>query len=124
MKRSDFEKLWFTGNVRIHVDDMRAWKAVWQGRAGQAHKRTQIFWSVVCFTGIAIGGVIIGKLEFALSPTEIGFSWWGVALCLLFGGIPFLMRGKAAQAVKNRIIREPGFYAEAAERELFTLEEY
>ena len=61
------------------------------------------------------------KAEFALSPVEIGFSWWGAVLFVLASGIPFLMINFAAQMVKNKIIREPEFYALAQELDVFEL---
>jgi hypothetical protein len=100
MDRAKFDKLWFTGNVRILVDDKKA------------------------LTLAGIGVWIMTKAQFALSPVEIGFSWWGAVLFVLASGIPFLMINSAAQAVKNRIIREPEIYALAQELEVFGLEEY
>ncbi len=116
--------MWFTGNVKIQVDDMKAWKIVWQGKAGQGNKRSQIFWSVISSIGIGIGIWIMTKMDFALSPTTLGSSWWGVVLILLSLGLVYMLKGKAAQAVKNRIIREPDFYTQAQEWELFALDEY
>lgn len=124
MDRSEFEKLWFTGNVKIIVDDKKALKAAWKGQAGKVKKVSQIIWGSFALTLAGIGIWIMTKAEFALSPVTIGFSWWGAVLFLLACGIPFLMKNSAAQAVKNKIIRDPEFFSLAKEMELFTLEEY
>ena len=124
MDRSEFEKLWFTGNVKINVDDKKAFVTVWKGHLGKSNKRKQIRWGLLSLTLAGIGIWIMTKAEFALSPLEIGFSWWGAVLFILACSIPFLMKGFAAQAVKNKIIREPEFYSLAMEMELFELEEY
>ena len=124
MNRSEFEKLWFTGNVKIIVDDKKAFTAVWKGHLGKGKKRKQIRWGLLSLTLAGLGIWIMTKAEFALSPVEIGFSWWGAVLFILASGIPFIMKGFAAQVVKNRIIREPEFYSQAIELELFDLEVY
>jgi len=124
MDRSEFEKLWFTGNVKVVVDDNKAWVAVWKGHLGKGKKRSQIIRGTFALLLASFGIFIMTKAEFALSPVKIGFSWWGVVLFLLASGIPFLLRGSAAQAVKNRIIRDPEFYSLAQEMELFVTEEY
>ena len=124
MERAKFEKLWFTGNVKITVDDKRAFVTVWKGHLGKGKKRKQIRWGLFSLTLAGIGIWIMTKAQFALSPVEIGFSWWGAVLFILACGIPFLMKGLAAQAVKNKIIREPDFYSLAQEMAVFDLEEY
>lgn len=124
MDRSQFEKLWFTGNVKITVDDMQALRMVWKGFLGKGKKRSQIFWVIILIVLAAIGISIMAKVEFDLSPTVIGISWWGAVLAALSCGIPFLMKGFAAQAVKNKIIRDPKFYSLARDMDIFTLEEY
>lgn len=124
MERSEFDKLWFTGNVRIIVDDKKAWLAVWKGHLGQVVKLSQIIRGTFALILASLGVFIMTKAQFTLSPVEIGFSWWGLVLFLLAAGIPFLMKNSAAQAVKNRIIRDPEFYDQAKEMELFNTEEY
>ncbi len=124
MERAKFEKLWFTGNVRITVDDKKAFVTVWKGHLGKGKKRKQITRSLFALTLAGIGIWIMTKAEFALSPVEIGFSWWGAVLFVLACGIPLLMKNSAAQAVKNRIIRDPEFYSLAQEMDVFDLEEY
>ena len=124
MDRTDFEKLWFTGNVKIIIDDKKAFVWVWKGDLGKGNKRKQIRWGLFSLTLAGIGIWIMTKAQFALSPVEIGFSWWGAVLFVLACGVPFIMKGFAAQAVKNRIIREPEFYSLAQEMEVFDLEEY
>ncbi|GJL78299.1 MAG: hypothetical protein NPINA01_12880 [Nitrospinaceae bacterium] len=124
MDRSAFEKLWFTGNVRVIVDDKKALHAAWKGHLGKGKKRSLIVWGLFASTLAGLGIWIMTKAEFALSPVEIGFSWWGMVLFLLASGIPFLVKGSAAQTAKNKIIRDPEFYSLAKELELFDLEEY
>jgi len=124
MERAQFEKLWFTGNVKITVDDKRAFVTVWKGHLGKGKKRKQIRWGLFALTLAGLGVWIMTKAEFALSPVKIGFSWWGAVLFVLACGIPFLMKNSAAQAVKNKIIREPEFYSLAQEMDVFDLEEY
>ena len=124
MERVKFEKLWFTGNVKITINDKKAFIAVWKGHFGKDKKRKQIRWGLLSLTLAGIGIWIMTKAKFALSPVEIGFSWWGTVLFVLACGVPFLMKGFAAQTVKNKIIREPEFYSLAMEMELFDLEEY
>ena len=124
MERAKFEKLWFTGNVRITVYDKKALSTVWKEHLGKGKKLKQVIQGsfALCIAGIGIW--IMTKAKFALSPVEIGFSWWGAVLFVLASGIPFLMKNSAAKAVKNRIIRDPEFYSLAQELELFDLEEY
>jgi hypothetical protein len=124
MDRAEFDKLWFTGNVRIIVDDKKAWLAVWKGQLGTGKKLSQIIRGSFALMLASLGIFIMTKLQFALSPVEIGYSWWGLVLFLLASGIPFLMKNSAAQAVKNKIIRDPEFYSQAQEMELFVTEEY
>lgn len=124
MDRVEFDKLWFTGNVRVIVDAKKAWMTVWKGRLGSVTKLWQIVRAAFALLLASLGIFIMTKLQFALSPTEIGFSWWGLVLFLLAVGIPFLMKNSAAQAVKNRIIRDPEFYDQAQEMELFVTEDY
>ncbi len=124
MDRAKFEKLWFTGNVKITIDDKKAFVTVWKGHLGKGKKRKVIRWGLFCLTLAGLGIWIMTKAQFALSPVKIGFSWWGAVLFALASGIPFLMRNSAAQAVKNKIIREPEFYSLAQEMEMFELEEY
>lgn len=124
MDRAQFDKLWFTGNVRILVDDKKAFVTVWKGHLGKGPKRKMIRGVLYTLTLGGTGVWIMAKAQFALSPVEIGFSWWGAVLFVLASGIPFLMINSAAQAVKNKIIREPEIYALAQELEVFELEEY
>jgi hypothetical protein len=124
MDRAQFDKLWFTGNVRILVDDKKAFVTVWKGHLGKGPKRKMIRGVLYTLTLAGTGVWIMAKAQFALSPVEIGFSWWGAVLFVLASGIPFLMINSAAQAVKNKIIREPEIYALAQELEVFELEEY
>ena len=124
MERADFEKLWFTGNVRIIIDDKKAFVWVWKGDLGKGNTRKQIRWGLFSLTLAGIGIWIMTKAQFALSPVEIGFSWWGAVLFVLACGVPFIMKGFAARAVRNKIIREPEFYSLAQEMEVFDLEEY
>ena len=124
MNRSEFEKLWFTGNVKIIVDDKKAIKSAWKGLLGKGKRRSQIYWSIIFFILAANGIWIMTKAEFELSPVVIGTSWWGVVLLALSCGIPLIMKGSAAQAAKNKIIRDPKFYSLAQDMDLFTLEEY
>lgn len=124
MDRAKFENLWFLGNVKIFIDDKKAVVTVWQGHLGKGKKRKLIRGGVYTLTLAGIGIWIMTKAEFALSPVEIGFSWWGAVLFVLAAGIPFLMKISASQAVKNSIIRDPEFYNLAKELEVFELEEY
>lgn len=124
MDRAKFENLWFTGNVRVIVDDKKAFLTVWKGHLGKGKKRQVIRRGIFTSILAGIGIWIMTKAEFALSPVEIGFSWWGAVLFVLASGIPFLMINFAAQTVKNKIIREPEFYALAQELDVFELEEY
>ncbi len=124
MERARFENLWFTGNVRIIVDDKKAFVTVWKGHLGKGPKRKLIRGSLYTLILAGLGIWIMTKARFALSPVEIGFSWWGAVLFVLACGIPFLMKISASQTVKNRIIREPEFYSLAQEQEVFGLEEY
>ena len=124
MDRVKFEKLWFTGNVRITVDDKKAFVTVWKGHLGKGKKRKQIRRGLFALTLAGIGIWIMTKAEFALSPVEIGFSWWGAVLLVLACGIPLLMINSTAKAVKNRIVRDPEFYSLAQEMNVFDLEEY
>jgi hypothetical protein len=124
MDRSEFEKLWFTGNVRIVVDNKKAFHTVRKGLVGKIKKVSQIVWGSFALMLASLGIFIMSKAQFALSPVEIGFSWWGMVLFLLACGIPFLMKNSATQAVKNKIIRDPEFYSLAQEMELFVTEEY
>jgi hypothetical protein len=124
MERAAFEKLWFTGNVKITVDDKKAFITVWKGHLGGVIRGSQIIRGLFSLTLAGLGIWIMTKTQFALSPVKIGFSWWGVVLFALALGIPFLMKNSAARAVKNRIIRDPEFYTLAQELDLFELEEY
>jgi hypothetical protein len=124
MERANFEKLWFTGNVRISVDAKKAFITVWKEHLGKGKKLKQVIQGSFALFVAGIGIWIMTKAKFALSPVEIGFSWWGAVLFVLASGIPFLMINSAAKAVKNRIIRDPEFYSLAQELELFALEEY
>ena len=99
---------------------LRSGKGIW----ARAKKRKQIRWGLFALTLAGLGVWIMTKAEFALSPVKIGFSWWGAVLFVLACGIPFLMKNSAAQAVKNKIIREPEFYSLAQEMDVFDLEEY
>jgi len=124
MDRAKFEKLWFTGNVRIIVDDKKAFVTVWKGHLGKGKKRKQIRRGFFALILAGIGIWIMTKSQFALSPVEIGFSWWGAVLFVLACGIPLLMINSTGKAVKNRIVRDPEFYSLAQEKEVFDLEEY
>jgi hypothetical protein len=124
MDRAEFDKLWFTGNVKIVVDDKKAFVTVWKGHLGKGKKLSLIIRGSFALMLASLGIFIMTKVQFALSPVEIGFSWWGLVLFLLASGIPFLMKNSAAQAVKNKIIRDPEFYTQAQEMELFVTEEY
>jgi hypothetical protein len=124
MERAAFEKLWFTGNVKITINGKKAFITVWKGHLGGVTKWSQIIRALFSLTLAGIGIWIMTKARFALSPVEIGYSWWGAVLFVLALGIPFLMKNSAARAVKNRIIRDPEFYTLAQELELFDLEEY
>ena len=124
MDRAQFDKLWFLGNVKIIVDDMQALKVVWKGLLGKGKKRSLIFWGLIWLAIVALGISIMTKMKFELSPVVIGVSWWGVVLVALSMVIPYLQKGSAALAVKNKIIRDPEFYDLAQDMDLFTLEEY
>ena len=110
--------------MRISIDDKKAVVTVWKGHLGKGKKRKLIRGGLYTLILAGIGTWIMTKAKFALSPVEIGFSWWGAVLFALAAGIPFLMINSAAKAVKNRIVRDPEFYSLAQELELFDLEEY
>ena len=124
MERAQFEKLWFTGNVKITIHAKKAFITVWKKHLGKGKKLKQIIQGSFALFVAGIGIWIMTKAKFTLSPVEIGFSWWGAVLFVLAAGIPFLMINSAAKAVKNRIIRDPEFYSLAQEMDLFDLEEY
>ena len=124
MERAKFDNLWFTGNVRISVDGKKAFCTVWKEHLGKGKKLKQVIQGSFALSIAGIGIWIMTKAKFALSPVEIGFSWWGAVLLVLASGIPFLMINSATKAVKNRIIRDPEFYSLAQELDLFDLEEY
>ncbi len=124
MDRAKFENLWFTGNVIITVDDKKAFVTVWKWHLGKVKKRKQITRGLFALTLAGIGIWIMTKAQFALSPVEIGFSWWGAVLLVRACGIPLLMINSTAKAVKNGIVRDPEFYSLAQEMDVFDLEEY
>lgn len=124
MDRAEFEKLWSIGNLKIHIDDKKAFRAVRQGLVGRKYYRSFIVWSVICLAGCVAGVLIMLPAEFHFSPKGFGFSWWGVLLFVLSCTIPWTMMTRAAQAVRNKLIRDAEFYSLAQEMEIFTLEEY
>ena len=124
MDRRQFEKLWSTGNVKIHIDEKRAFHTVWTGLAGDGPRHIQIILACLAISGMLIGILIalLGNLEFPLDRFDT--SWLGVLVFVLSLTLPLSMKSKAAQIVRNRIIRDPEFYRTAWEQDVFSLEEY
>ncbi len=124
MDRRQFESLWATGNVKIHIDEKKAFHSVRKGLAGDGPRRAQIVLACLAVSGMLIGILIsfLGNLEFPLDRFDT--SWLGVLVFALSGTLPLSMKSKAALVVRNRIIRDPDFYRTAWEQDLFTLEEY
>ena len=73
MDRVEFDKLWFTGDVRVIVDDKKAWLVVWKGQLGSVTKLWQIVRGSFALMLASLGIFIMTKLQFALSPTEIAY---------------------------------------------------
>ncbi len=124
MDRRQFEKLWATGNVKIHIDEKKAFHLVRKGQAGDGPRRIQIVLACLAVSGMLIGILIcfLGNLEFPLDRFDT--SWLGVLVFALSGTLPLSMKTRASLVVRNRIIRDPDFYRMAWEEEVFSLEEY
>ncbi len=124
MNRKQFEKLWDSGRVRIHVDETEAFKAVLRGHLGKKRRRSLFLW--LGFAGIVLGLavaiMITGSFEYGIEG--FGQGWLGALLFLLGLALPLAQRGSAAQIVRNRVIRDPKFYEFAWDHGIIGLEEY